>query len=303
MKDFHLNNIKILIDNNIVFERKTNIQKERNKVETYFNIGKEIVDAIGKRSEYGKSILRKYSDVLTKEYGKGYDYTSLRKMRQFYLLFEKCATVWRKLNWSQIRQILSISEEGKRNYYINLCIQNGLSVRELKDAIKNKSYERLRKEDKDKIELISEDYKPNIVDMIKDPILLNCTDKKLDKYSEKALREILLEDIEKTLLELGVGFCYLGKEKRIKVGDNYRFIDLVFFNYELNSFVLLELKIDKLDIRDIGQIEFYVNYYDDEIRRSFHNKTIGIVICKKNDREIVKHIKNDNILITTYKIN
>lgn len=301
--DKHLNNIKSIIENNIVFERKINIQKERNKVETYFNIGKEIVEAIGERSGYGKSLLRKYSCQLTKDYGKGYDYTNLNRMRKLYIMFEKVGTVCQQLSWSHYRCILPIKEQGKRNYYINLVIQNSLSVNELKLAIKNKSYERLKKKDKDKIELISEDYKPNILDMIKDPILLNCSNKKLDKYSEKALRKILLEDIEKTLLELGVGFCYIGKEKRIKVGDNYRFIDLVFFNYELNSFVLFELKIDKIDIRDIGQIEFYVNYYDDEIRKSFHNKTIGIIICKKNDEKLSKYIKNDNLLITTYKIN
>lgn len=301
--DKHLNNIKSIIEGKIIFEKKTNIQKERNKVESYFNIGKEIVEAIGERSEYGKKLLEDYSYELTKEYGKGYDYSNLRKMRQFYLLFEKCATVWRKLSWSHIKSIIPMKQEGKRNYYINLVIQNSLNVRELKLAIKNKSYERLKKKDKDKIKLIDDNYKPDILDMIKDPILLNCSDKKLDKYREKALREILLEDIEKTLLELGVGFCYIGKEKRIKVGENYRFIDLVFFNYELNSFVLFELKIEKLDIKDIGQIEFYVNYYDDEIRKTFHNKTIGIIICKKNDKELTKHIKNNNLLVTTYKIN
>ena len=303
MQDKHLENIRELIDNNIVYERKTNIQRERNKVETYFNIGKEIVEAIGKRSEYGKSLVRKYSIQLTKEYGKGYDYTNLNRMRKLFLVFQNVGSPSQQLSWTHFRYILPIKEEGKRNYYINLVIQNSLSVSELKEAIKNKSYERLKKEDKENIKLIDETYEPSIIDMIKDPIILNCSNKKLDKYDEKALREILLEDIEKTLLELGVGFSYIGKEKRIKIGDNYRFIDLVFFNYELNSFVLFELKINKLDIRDIGQIEFYVNYYDDEIRKPFHNKTIGIIICKKNDYEVTKYIKNDNLFVTTYKLN
>ena len=302
MKDTHLDNIRELIDKNIVFERKTNIQQERNKVETYFNIGKEIVEAIGERSEYGKSLLRKYSVELTKEYGKGYDYTNLNRMRKLFLAFQNVGTPSQQLSWSHYYIILPIKEKGKRNYYINLVIQNTLSVRELKEVIKNKSYERLKKEDKENIKLIDETYEPNIIDMIKDSIILNCSNKKLDKYDEKALREILLEDIEKTLLELGVGFSYIGKEKRIKVGDSYRFIDLVFFNYKLNSFVLFELKINKLDVRDIGQLEFYVNYYDDEIRKPFHNETIGIIICKKNDNEVSKHIKNDKLLVTTYKI-
>ena len=303
MQDLHLNNIRKLIDKNIVFERKANILKERNRVETYFNIGKEIVEAIGERSEYGKSLLRKYSTKLTKEYGKGYDYTNLNRMRQLFLVFEKVGSVSQQLSWTHYRYILPIKEEGKRNYYINLVIQNSLSVKELKELIKNKSYERLKKEDKENIKIIDEKYEPSIIDMIKDPIILNCSNIKSNKYDEKALREILLEDIERTLLELGVGFSYIGKEKRIKVGDNYRFVDLVFFNYKLNSFVLFELKINKLDIRDIGQIEFYVNYYDDNIKEPFHNKTIGIIICKKNDQEVEKYIKNNNLFVTTYKLN
>ena len=304
MKDLHLENIKNLIDENIVYERKTNILKERKRVEVYFNIGKEIVEAIGdNKPKYGTELLRKYSKELTNIYGKGYDYSNLYRMRQLYNAFKIFGMPCQKLSWSHYRSILPIKEEGKRNYYINLVIQNTLSVNELKEAIKNKSYERLTKEDKENIKLIDEDYKPNILDMIKDPIILSCKDKKIDKYDEKALREILLEDIEKTLLELGVGFSYVGKEKRIKVGNNYRFIDLVFFNYILNSFVLFELKIDKLDIRDIGQLEFYMNYYDDELKQEFHNDTIGIIICKKNNKEVMRHIKNDNLLVTTYKIN
>ncbi len=301
--DEHLKNIKILIDNNKVYERKTQILKERNKVNTYFNIGKEIVEAIGERSEYGKKLLRNYSEELTKKYGSGYDYTNLNRMRNFFEIFQNVATVWQQLSWSHLKLILPIKEEGKRNYYINLTVKNMLSVRELKKTIKDKSFERLTKEDKENIQIIeNKDYSLSILDMIKDPIILNCTNKDVDKYSEKALRKILLEDIEKTLLELGVGFSYVGKEKRIKVGDSYRFIDLVFFNYELNCFVLFELKINKLDIRDIGQIEFYINYFDDEIRKEFHNDTIGVIICKKSDSKVMKYNKNDNLFVTSYKI-
>lgn len=300
--DSHLKNIKQLIDNNIVYERKANILRERNRLQTYFNIGKEITIAVGKKSAYGKKLVREYSAVLTKEYGKGYDFTNLNRMRQLFLTFEKVGTVCQQLSWSHYRYILPIKESGKRNYYINLVIKNTLSVRELREAIKNKSYERLTNEDKDKIEIINNESNLSIVDMIKDPIIVNCTNKRVDKYSESALRDILLEDMEKTLLELGIGFSYVGKERRIKVGDSYRFIDLVFFNIELNCYVLFELKINKIDIRDIGQIEFYINYYDDEIKKDYHNKTIGVVIASKNDKEVTKHIKNNNVLVTSYKI-
>ena len=300
--DKNLNNIKTLIENNIVYQRKTNILKEINRLETYFNIGKEIVDAIGVKSEYGEGLLKKYSIILTNLYGNGYNYSNLRRMRQLYLTFENCATVWRKLSWSHLKIILPIKEESKRNYYINLCIQNTLTVRELINEIKNNSYERLKISEKENIKLIDNDYKPNILDMIKDPIIINCNKMIIEKLDEKLLKELLLEDIEKTLLELGVGFSYVGKEKRIKVGEEYRYIDLVFFNIKLNCYVLIELKIDKLDIRDIGQLEFYINYYDDEIKEEFNNKTIGIIICKKNSKEIIKHYKNNNILVTSYKI-
>ncbi|MBP3634954.1 MAG: DUF1016 family protein [Bacilli bacterium] len=299
--DENLKNIKQLIEKSIVYGRKVNIQKERNRLETYFNIGKEITEAIGKKSEYGEGLLKKYSTILTKLYGKGYDYSNLRRMRQFYLTFEKCGTVCHKLSWSHYRYILSIKEESKRNYYINLCIQNTLTVRELINEIKNKSYERLTNEEKENIKLINNSYESNILDMIKDPIIVNCNKMIIDKLDEKLLKELLIEDIEKTLLELGIGFSYVGKEKRIKVGEYYRYVDLVFFNIELNCYILIELKINKLDIKDIGQIEFYINYYDDEIKKEYHNKTIGIIICKKKDRDITKYNKNDNIYVTSYK--
>lgn len=146
--DQHFEKIKTLIDENIVYERKTNVLKERNKLLRNFDIGKEIVEAIGQRSKYGKKLVRKYSEDLTKEYGKGYDYTNLNRMRQLYLTFENVGSPSQQLSWTHYRYILPIKEEGKRNYYINLVIQNALSVTELKEAIKNNSYERLTKADK-----------------------------------------------------------------------------------------------------------------------------------------------------------
>lgn len=301
--DKNLERIKGLIEDNIVFERKTNIIKERNRLETYFNIGREIVDAIGERSEYGKGLLKKYSKELTSLYGKGYNYTNLKNMRQLYLTFEKGRSMSDFLSWTHYRYILPIKEEGKRNYYINLCIQNRLTVRQLIYEIKSNSYERLKREDKENIKLIDEKYEPNIIDMIKDPIIIECDKIMLEKLDERVLKEILIENISKTLLELGVGFAFIGSEQRIKAGNNYRFIDLVLFNVELNCYVLIELKINKLDIKDLGQIKFYVNYYDAEIRKPFHNKTIGIVISKSNDKEILKYNKDDNILVTSYQLN
>ena len=137
--------------------------------------------------------------------------------------------------------------------------------------------------------------------MIKDPILIGIGNTKIDKLTEKALKGYILDSIERILLELGVGFSFVGSEKKIKVGNSYRYIDLVFFNIELNCYVLIELKINKLDIRDIGQLEFYVRYYDTEIKKDFHNTTIGIIICKKNNKSISKY-NNSNIYVSSYEL-
>ena len=173
-KDENLERIKGYIEKEIVFERKSNIIKEQNRLETYFNIGKEIVDAIGKRSKYGSGLLKEYSKELTRLYGKGYDYSNLRKMRQFYLIFQNCASLGRKLSWTHYKYLLPIKNESERNYYINLCIKNRLTVRQLINEIKSKSYERLISPNKDNIELINEDNELNIIDMIKDPIIIEC---------------------------------------------------------------------------------------------------------------------------------
>ena len=171
-KNENLERIKGYIEKEIVFERKSNIIKEQNRLETYFNIGKEITEAIGKRSKYGSGLLKEYSKELTRLYGKGYDYSNLRRMRQLYLTFEKCGSVSHKLSWSHYYVILPLKNESERNYYINLCIKNRLTVRQLKSEIRSKSYERLISPNKDKIELINEDNDINIIKYKKDNNIL-----------------------------------------------------------------------------------------------------------------------------------
>ncbi len=304
--DKYYNNIKTLIENNIVEIKKQKINVHNHTLMTYFNVGKNLVEAQGgeKRAKYGNGLIKKYSKKLTEEFGKGYDSSNLKRMRTLYLCFQKGGTVCHQLSWSHYRYILPIKNESKRNYYINLAIENRLGVRDLIREIKNNSYERLIG-DKDNIELKYTNDNSNkqmtILDMIKDPILIGIGNTKLDKLTEKALKGYILESIEKILLELGVGFSFVGSEKKIKVGNSYRYIDLVFFNIELNCYVLIELKINKLDIRDIGQLEFYVRYYDTEIKKDFHNTTIGIIICKKNDKNISKY-NNSNIYVSSYEL-
>ena len=277
----YLNNIKELIEKNIVLKKKHKLIEENSTLTSYFNIGKILVEAQGgeKRAKYGK----------------GYDISNLKRMRQFYILFQKGATVWHQLSWSHLKLIIGIKNESERNYYINTCIKQNLSVRDLRKKIKNKEYERL--EYKDNIELITDNSETTMRDMIKDPILIK-TSKNIDKLSEKALKEFILEKIEEFLLELGYGFTYVGSEVRL---GNHR-CDLLFFNTELNAYVVIELKIRRLMPSDIGQIQYYMNYIDLNIRKNYMNKTIGLILCKEGNEIVIKYVTDERILMSTYEL-
>ncbi len=302
----YLKRIERLVENHIVEVKKYEYHKNSNLLETYFNIGKLLIEAQGgeARAKYGDGLIKEYSVVLTEKYGKGYDVSNLFRMRDFYLTFQKVGAVCQELSWTHYRKILSIKNINKRNYYINLAVDNKLSSRQLINEIQNRAFERLSYADKTNIELKSDAKDYSILEMIKDPIKISLENSINEKLSEKALKKYVLDSIEKFILELGVGFAFVSSEQKIKVGNTYtyRYIDLVFFNYKLNSFVLLELKINNLNIKDIGQLEFYVNYYDTNIKELFHNQTIGIIVCRKNDKEIEGILHKDNIKITSYEI-
>ena len=292
----YLNDIKILIEKDIVLKKKHRLIENNSTLNTYFEIGKLIVEAQGgeTRAKYGNGLIKEWSNVLTQLYGKGYDYTNLSRMRQLYLTFKNIGPVG-QLSWSHYRYILPIKEESKRNYYINICIKQSLTKRQLIDKIKNKEYERL--EYQDNIELITESKQVTIKDMIKNPILIN-TSKYVDKLNEKALKNFILEKIEEFLLELGYGFTYVGSEYKL---GKFK-CDLLFFNYELNAFVVIELKIRKLKPIDIGQIRYYMNYVDINIKKDYMNKTIGIILCKEDDEIVIKYVTDERILFSAYKL-
>lgn len=294
----YLENIKELIEKDIVFNRRIKLHEENNKLNTYFEIGRLIVEAQGgeKRAKYGNGLIKKWSKELTLNYGRGFDESNLKRMRQLYLTFQKGGPLGHQLTWTHYRYILPIKEESKRNYYINLCIKQNLTKNQLIEKIKNKEYERL--EYKGDIELIRDNNDLTIKEMIKNPILIK-TDSKVDKLSEKALKEFILDKIEEFLLELGVGFLFAGNEMKL---GNHR-CDLLFFNYELNCFVVIELKIRKLMPQDIGQIKHYMNYIDSNMKKEYMNKTIGIIMCKEDDEIVVKYVTDDRILMTTYELN
>ena len=191
----YLNDIKNLIEKDIVLKKKHRLIEEDSRLNTYFEIGKLIVEAQGgeSRAKYGNGLIKEWSKELTSLYGKGYDASNLRRMRQLYLTFKICGPMDHKLTWTNLSVILPIKEESKRNYYINLCIKQNLSKRQLKEKIKNKEYERL--EYNDDIEIITDDKSISIKDMIKNPVLIK-TNERIDKLSEKALKQFILEKIE-----------------------------------------------------------------------------------------------------------
>ena len=292
----YLETIKELIEKDIVLKKKHRLIEENSTLNTYFEIGRLIVEAQGgkERAKYGNGLIKEWSKELTNLYGKGYDISNLKRMRQLYITFQKGGPLGH-LSWTHYRYILPIKEESKRNYYINLCIKQNLSKRELIEKMKNQEYERL--EYKDNVELITDESDISIKDMIKNPILIK-TNEKVDKLSERALKSFILEKIEEFLLELGYGFTYVGSEYKL---GNYK-CDLLFFNYELNCFVVIELKIRKLKPIDIGQIKYYMNYIDSNIKKNYMNKTIGIILCKEDNEIVVKYVTDERVLFSTYQL-
>ena len=274
--------------------------KNKDLVNNYFEIGKLLIEAQGgeEHDTYGNKLIKTWSVELTEKFGKGYDASNLRRFRQFYSEFKMCGTVCHTLTWSNIRILLPIKNENKRNYYINMCIKKNLSARELKKEVKNNAFERLSLADKENIKLISDKNEIlTIKDTLKDPVLIPINED-LDNISEEKLAKIIRKELEIFLLELGHGYAYIGKE--VRMGESY--CDLLFFNYEFNCFVVIELKTRKIKKEDIGQLEYYINYVDENMKKESFNPTIGVLVAKEGNYLVMKYCTNKNIYKTTYKI-
>ena len=302
----YFKNIEELIIENEASKKANALRDNSSTLQTYWNIGKLIVEAQGgeKRAKYGDNLISKWGKKLSEKYGKNYGVRTLQRMRQLFLLFPKASTLWTKLNWSHYKLILPIKNENERNYYINQVILNNLSVRELQREIKNKAFDRLSYADKEHIEIINNTNNTplSIKDMIKDPIILKA-DKNIDKIDELAIHKYIISLLEDKLLELGTGFTLAGHEYKIHIDNKTYKIDLLFFNYKLNAFVVVEVKTRKIKHTDIGQLKFYVNYVEDNIKDINHNKTIGLLIVKENNKYIIKYTTSNDILVTTYALN
>ena len=282
-----------LIDNEINKKVK-DYSKNKYELEKYYNVGKLLSEA-GKH--YGEGIIKEYSKRLTIELGKGYTASRLRYFRRFYNVFSKCPTLSDKLSYSHYCEIIWF-DECKIHYYISISINNYLSVRQLRNRIKSNEYERLPEETRNKF--LAND-KSSIVDFIKNPIII----KNIDNYeiiSERILQKLILENISAFLKELGNGFTFIDNEYKIKVGDKYNYIDLLLFNYEFNCFVVIELKVTEIKKEHIGQIEIYMNYIDKNLRKITHDKTIGIIICKKDNKYVIEYCSDERIIARTYEL-
>ena len=291
----YYNEIKQELLNNETYKKVKDYSKNRSDLETYYNVGKLLSEA-GKH--YGEGIIKEYSKRLTIELGTKYTSRTLFRIKQFYELFlnEKVSTLSTQLTWSHYCELLPIKDINIINYYIDITIKQNLSVRELRNKIKSKEYERL--DDKTKYKLMVQD-KENIEDFIKNPILIKNSYK--DIISEKLLKQLILEDMDNFLSELGEGFSYIKNEYKIKLGDRYNYIDLLLFNYKYNCFVVVELKVTELKKEHIGQIQLYMNYIDKNIKEIHQDKTIGIIICKRDNVFVMEYCSDERIYRTIYE--
>ena len=286
--------IKTELINNEITKKVKNYSINRSDLTTYYNVGKLLAEA-GKH--YGEGIIKEYSEKLTADLNKKYSYRSLNYMMKFYEL-QKMQSVTANLSWGHWIELLSIKNINEMKYYINQAEKLFLTTRELRQKIKNNEYERLDESTKEKLK---EKEELKLPDLVKDPIQIRNTSGN-NEISEKVLQKFILEDIESFLKELGNGFCFIGSEYKIKIGDRYNYIDLLLFNYQFNCFVVVELKVTELKKEHIGQIEFYMNYIDKNLKNINQNKTIGIIICKKENRYVIEYCSDDRILAREYEL-
>ncbi len=292
----YYNEIKNKLIDNEIYSKVKDYSKERHKVITYFEIGRLLTEAGGK---YGDNVIDEYSQKLVVEVGKKYNRRTLFRMKQLYNIFsnEKVSTLWTQLTWSHLRLLFSL-ETDSMNYYIKDTINKNLSVRELEFKIKSNEYERLPESTKNKS---AEQKEFDLVDFIKNPILIKNSNK-YDIFSEKVLQKLILEDIVSFMKELGTGFSFINNEFKIKVGDSYNYIDLLLYNIKFKCYVVIELKVIKLNSNHTGQIQNYMNYIDKNVKGIDDNKTVGIIICKQNNQYVIDYCSDDRIIAREYEL-
>ncbi|CAA6816986.1 MAG: FIG074102: hypothetical protein [uncultured Sulfurovum sp.] len=311
------------LQNNIYQTIKTILQTARDNtykqvnfimVEAYWNIGKQIIEEEQKgedRAKYGSYLIKELSSQLSSEFGKGFSQQSIRNMRQFYKSFPIRSTLWSELSWSHYKLIIRLQDEDAKAWYMEEAVKSHWSVRALERQIGTHYYERLLScREKKSVELEAVEKTKGMLirskDIIKDPYVLEFLDLKENKaFLESELEEALIGKIQEFLLELGRGFAFVDRQKRIKTEHSDFYIDLVFYNYILKCFVVIDLKRGKLSHQDVGQMDMYVRMFDDLEKSNDDNPTIGIILCTEKDNTVVKYSvidDNDNLFVSKYQL-
>ena len=298
----YYNEIKNELINNEVYKRVKDYSKNKNELSTYYNVGKLLIEAQGgkERARYGDSLIKEYSKKLSEELVGKYNITTLKRMRQFYLIIEKGAPLAHQLTWSHYCELLSIKDINEISYYISISEKQNLSKRQLREKIKSKEYQRL--DNNTKLKLINKE-ETVVSDFIKNPIVIkNKYNIDKEEVTEKILKKLILEDLDNFLKELGTGFSYIENEYKIKIGNTCNYIDILLFNYIYNCFVVIELKVTELKKENIGQIQIYMNYVDKNIKTINQDKTIGVIICKKDNGYYIEYSSDNRIYTRDYEI-
>ena len=264
-------------------------------VEAYWQIGKAVHEACGEndRAAYGKQVLKILSERLTAEFGRGFSISALRTMRQFYYTFPIQHTLCVELSWSHYRLLMRVQDEDARNFYTEEAAMSGWSVRQLQRQINTMYYQRmLASQDKQSVaaEIETTVPKPEYEKIVKDPYVLEFLDlPKNEHFYESDIEQALIDHLQKFLLELGRGFSFVARQKHFNVEGRHFYIDLVFYNYILKCFVLIDLKTEDLTHQDIGQMQMYVNYYTREQMNEGDNPPIGILLCADKSDMLVRY--------------
>ncbi len=296
MIDKYLSNIKTEIINENAKVAAKNYQINNVKLTTNYNIGRELVEA-GKH--YGEGIVKKYASILTKEFGSGYKEKDLYKMQQPYLLIQKVAPLERQLTWSHYKILLSLRDIKEIKYYIHITKRDNLSKRALAERIKSNEYGRLSTETKESL-LNKEEL--SLIQSVPSPIVLT-PNKSYKVYTEKILQEIIYENLDSFMKQLGGGYTYMGREYKLNIGDKKNYIDYLFYNVVDSRYCVVEIKAREYKKSDYGQIKTYMNYIDEHLKNITQNSTIGIIITKSVNKFEAYYVKDNQVTIVEFKIN
>ena len=296
MIDEYLSNIKTEIINGNAKVVAKNYQINNVKLTMNYNIGRKLVEA-GKH--YGEGIVKKYASILTKEFGSGYKEKDLYKIQQFYLLIQKVAPLERQLTWSHYKILLSLRDIKEIKYYIHITKRDNLSKRALAERIKSNEYGRLSTEAK---ESLLNKKELSLIQSVPSPIVLT-PNKSYEVYTEKILQEIIYENLDSFMKQLGGGYFYVGREYKLNIGDKKNYIDYLFYNVVESRYCVVEIKSREYKKSDYGQIKTYMNYIDEHLKNITQNSTIGIIITKSVNKFEAHYVKDNQVTIVEFKIN